>query len=139
MQTALYWYSICIVALFFKMLALSLYQGFHRIGKKSYKNPEDAASAGVAPLPEELPQVRRAAQAWQNDVENIAPFFALGIVYVLVGASATAAPWYFLTFTAARFLHSYFYLSAMQPWRTVAYGIGVICLIGMSVNILSAI
>jgi glutathione S-transferase len=139
MEPALYWYSICAVALFLKMLALSSYQGFHRISTLTFTNPEDAGVVGRQPAAEELPQVRRAARAWLNDLENIPIFFALGIVYVLVGASPEAAPWLFLTFTTARILHTLMYLLGLQPWRTIAYAIAVGCLLAMSGTIVATL
>lgn len=125
--------------LFFKMFAVSLHQGYHRIGKLTFKNPEDAGFVGKAPADEELPQVRRAAQVWLNDLENIPIFLALGIAYVLVNAAPSHAPWLFMTFTVARILHTLTYLLGLQPWRTIAYSVGIGCMIWMSVNILRAL
>ncbi|RFA26253.1 glutathione metabolism protein [Alkalilimnicola ehrlichii] len=139
MGEAIYWYAVASVLLFFKMFAVSAYQGFYRIGKMTFKTPEDAAFVGRAAAGEELPQVQRAARAWLNDLENIPIFLALGVAYVWVGASPGAAAWLFLTFTGARYLHTVFYLSGLQPWRTVAYAVGVVCLFGMSVQIILAL
>jgi glutathione S-transferase len=136
MDIALHWFAICTVVLFFKMLALSFYQGYHRIGKASFKVPEDARLMGRTALTEELPQVQRAARAWMNDLENIPIFLFLGLIYMLVEAPGAVAPALFLIFTAARILHTVFYLTAMQPWRTIAYGVGLACLLWMSVGIL---
>lgn len=139
MDEAVYWYAVAAVLLFLKMFAVSAYQGFHRIGKLTFKTPEDAAFVGREAAPEELPQVQRAAQSWLNDLENIPIFLALGVAYVWVDASPGAAAWLFLTFTGARYLHTIFYLAGIQPWRTVAYGVGVVCLFGMCVQILLAL
>nr|WP_298378750.1 MAPEG family protein [uncultured Halomonas sp.] len=134
-----YWYAISAVVLFFKMFAISLYQGYHRIGKRAFTTPEDAKFAGRTPLNEELAPVQRAANAWRNDLENIPIFFILGVAYAWVGASPDAVPWLFMTFTIARILHTVFYLMAMQPWRTVAYGVGILTLIGMCWQIVTAL
>ena len=139
MDNAEYWYAIVVVLLFFKMFATSAYQGFHRIGKMTFKTPEDAALVGREPAREELPQVQRAARVWLNDLENIPIFLALGVAYVWVGASPGAAPWLFLTFTGARYLHTFCYLAGLQPWRTVAFIIGVACMWLMSLLILIAL
>src|SRR5690554_1754146 len=139
MDQAEYWYAVASVLLFFKMFGISLYQGFHRIGKGTFKTPEDAAFVGREPAKEELPQVQRAARAWLNDLENIPIFLALGIAYVWVGAAPGMAVWLFLAFTAARYLHTLFYLCGIQPWRTVAYAVGVVCMFVMSIQILGAI
>ncbi len=135
METSLYWYSLCVVALFFKMFALSAYQGFHRIGRRTFVNLEDAEVFNKPPASEELPQVQRAAKAWLNDLENIPIFLGLGTAYVLTGASPMAAAWLFSTFTIVRILHTLVYLLGLQPWRTITYAVGILCLLGMSWNI----
>lgn len=139
MDYAEYWYAVASVLLFFKMFAISLYQGGHRIGKGAFKTPEDAAFVGREVASEELPQVQRAARAWLNDLENIPIFLALGIAYVWVDAAPGMAVWLFMMFTAARYLHTLFYLCGVQPWRTVAYAAGVVCLFIMSIQILMAL
>jgi glutathione S-transferase len=88
---------------------------------------------------DELPQVQRAQLAWRNDLESIPIFLSLGIVYVMVDAAPAAAPILFVTFTAARIIHSIVYLVGLQPWRTIAYATGIACMFAMSWNILQAI
>ncbi|SFR65446.1 MAPEG family protein [Marinobacter daqiaonensis] len=139
MDQTIFWYALATVLLFFKMFATSAYQAFHRIGKMTFKIPEDAAFVGREPAREELPQVQRAARAWLNDLENIPIFLGLGVAYILVGASPEMAAWLFLVFTGARYLHTVFYLGGIQPWRTVAFAVGVVCLFIMSIQILAAI
>lgn len=139
MDDAVYWYAMAAVLLFFKMLAIAVYQGFYRIGKMTFKNPEDAAFVGRESAQEELPQVQRAAQAWSNDIENIPIFLALGVAYVWVAAAPGLAAWLFMAFTAARYIHTVCYLASLQPWRTVAYAIGVVCMLVMCVLILATL
>lgn len=133
--TALDWYSLCVVALFLKMFAISVYQGFYRLSRRTFINPEDAEVFNKPPAAVELPQVERAAKAWLNDLENIPIFLGLGIAYVLIGASPEAATRLFCTFTIARVLHTLTYLLGWQPWRTITYAVGILCLLGMSWNI----
>ncbi|MFG6667472.1 MAPEG family protein [Halomonas sp. HNIBRBA4712] len=139
MDDAVYWYAVATVLLFVKMLATGLYQGYHRITKMTFKTPEDARMAGKEPASEELPQVQQASKAWSNDLENIPIFLALGVAYVLVGASPAFAGWLFMAFTAARYAHTLAYLAKLQPWRTIAYGVGLLCMIAMSVLIVMAL
>ncbi|WP_205527325.1 MAPEG family protein [Solimonas sp. K1W22B-7] len=139
METPLHWYALSAVVLFLKMFGISLYQGYCRIGRQQFKNPEDAAFVHRAPATEELPQVQRAARAWLNDVENIPIFLALGIAYVQLGLSAAAAPWLFGLFTLARIAHTLCYLAGLQPWRTVAYSVGIGSTLWMSAMILGAV
>jgi glutathione S-transferase len=135
METTIYWYSVSAVVLFLKMLALSAYQGFYRISKSTFVNPEDAGVLNQPPAVAELPQVQRAAKAWLNDLENIPIFLGLGTAYVFIGASPEAATWLFATFTIARILHTLMYLLAWQPWRSITYVVAIVCLLGMSWNI----
>ncbi|WP_424100493.1 MAPEG family protein [Moorena producens] len=135
MEPALYWYSLSVVVLFLKMFAISGYQGFYRLSNRVFVNSEDAQVFKKPAAEKELPQVRRAAQAWRNDLENIPIFLGLGTAYVLVGASPKAATLLFPLFTIARVLHTLTYLLGIQPWRTVAYGVGILCLFAMSWNI----
>ena len=135
MQTALDWYSLSVILLFIKMFSISLYQGFHRLSQGVFINPEDAKYFGKLPQKEEIPQVIRGAKAWRNDLENIPIFFALGIIYVLIGASSEAASWLFPVFTIARFFHTLSYLFSLQPWRVISYAVSISCLMGISWNI----
>lgn len=129
-------YAVSVVALFAKMFALSLYQGYHRISKLQFQTPEDARFVGRQPAAAELPQVTRAAMAWRNDLENIPVFFALGAAYVFVGGPLDSARWLFGLFVMARALHSLTYLAGLQPWRTLSYLVGIGALIGISAVLL---
>lgn len=139
METPLHWYALSAVLLFFKMFGISLFQGWFRISRQQFKTPEDAAFVGKPPAAEELPQVQRAAKAWANDLENIPIFLLLGIAYVQLGLSATAAPWLFGVFVVARYVHTLCYLAGLQPWRTIAYAVGIGCTLWISVMILGAV
>lgn len=134
-----HWYALASVLLLFKMLAISVYQGYHRIGKRTFKTPEDAAMVGREPAKEELPEVQRAAKAWLNDLENIPIFLALGVAYIWVGASPGWAAGLFLVFTGARCMHTFCFLRGIQPWRTVAFAVGIACMFIMSIQILVAL
>ena len=74
----------------------------------------------------------------RNDLENILPFFTVGLIFVLMGASAFAAQMYFYTFTGARIVHTIAYVAKLQPWRTIAFALGALCTVGMLVQILMA-
>jgi glutathione S-transferase len=137
MTPAIRAYAITVVLLFFKMLANSGVQAYHRLGRKAFVNPEDARFFGApAPLAQDLPEVQRAAAVWRNDLENIPIFLFLGLIYVLIGGSHAAAPYYFGAFVVARYAHMIFYLKAMQPWRFLAFLAGQLACIGLAVQIL---
>ena len=135
MEPTVYWYALCAVVLFFKMFALSSYQGFYRLTRRTFVNPEDAGVFKKSAAEEELPQVRRAAKAWLNDLENIPIFLGLGTAYIFVDASSEVATIIFPLFTIARILHTLTYLLGLQPWRTIVFVVGMFCLFIMSWNI----
>lgn len=132
MNTALSVYATCVVVLFIKMFAVSCYQGCFRIRLAAFTNPEDAAVFNRAAYAAELPEVARGAKVWLNDLENIPVFFALGGLAIVLEAPAAATVWLSGVFTAARGVHTVAYLAGVQPWRTVSYGIGVVCLVGLA-------
>lgn len=130
MSSALQVYALCVVLLFLKMFLVSCYQGYHRLRFVAFTNPEDAAVFKRIAQAAERPQVIRAAKVWANDLENIPMFFALGGLAVALEAATLPVLWLSVVFTVARVLHTLAYLRGLQPWRTLFYGIGVICLLG---------
>ncbi len=130
-------YAICVAILVLKMIASAVYTATQRSNVKGYVNPEDAAvvgGPGVTAAEIEQPEVARALRIQRNDLENIPLFFAIGLVYVLLGASAFGAAAYLWTFTIARVLHTVVYMRSMQPARAICWGVSVLCLIGMSAS-----
>ena len=75
-------------------------------------------------------------RAHRNMLESSPLFFAIGLIYVLSGASPLGAKICFCTFTGARVLHSIVYVKAIQPWRTMFYAVSALSLVAMSVLIL---
>lgn len=130
MSGALQVYALCVVVLFLKMFLVSCYQGYHRLRFVAFTNPEDAAVFRRVAQAVERPQVIRAAKVWANDLENIPMFFALGGLAVALEVATLPVLWLSTVFTVARVLHTLAYLRGLQPWRTLFYGIGVICLLG---------
>ncbi|AYG45473.1 MAPEG family protein [Pseudomonas sp. Leaf58] len=128
-------YALCVVVLFLKMFGVSCYQGYHRLRFVAFTNPEDAAVFKRAAQLAERPQVARAGRVWANDLENIPAFFALGGLAIALDAPAAVSAWLSIVFTLTRVLHTCAYLAGVQPWRTVCYGVGVLCLLGFCVVI----
>jgi uncharacterized MAPEG superfamily protein len=139
MSDTLVVYACCVVVLCFKMLAISCYQGYFRLRFLAFTNSEDAAVFKRSACPEELPQVTRAMQAWRNDLENIPMFLALSGLAVVLETPSTTSAWLMGGFTVARILHTVTYLTSIQPWRTVSYGVGVICLIGLAALVIESL
>ncbi|MFJ4453915.1 MAPEG family protein [Pseudomonas sp. NPDC089392] len=135
MSSGLQVYGLCVVVLFLKMFLVSCYQGYHRLRFLAFTNPEDAAVFKRAAQAAERPQVLRAARVWANDLENIPAFFVLGGLAVALGTPAALGAWLSIVFTVARVLHTWAYLAGVQPWRTLFYGVGVVCLLGFCADI----
>ena len=131
-------YAIACSLLVFKMFAAAILTASTRARSKQFINPEDVRVLGGTGVQEEHPDVQRMLRLRRNDLENILPFFTVALIFVLIGASAFAAQVYFYTFTGARIVHTITYVAKLQPWRTVAFVVGVACMVGMLVQILMA-
>ncbi|HWP66088.1 MAG TPA: MAPEG family protein [Candidatus Limnocylindria bacterium] len=129
-------YAVCSAILAVKMLLSGSYTTAMRLRHKGFVNAEDAKAFGAASASEtEHPAVAHALRIQRNDLENIPLFFAIGLIYVLSGASAFGAAVYSWTFTIARVLHTVAYTFHLQPWRALCYGVGYACIVGMAVQI----
>jgi uncharacterized MAPEG superfamily protein len=135
-------YALCTAILALKMLFSAVYTGTRRQAQRGYINPEDArvfGSGGATAAPVEAPEVAHALRIQRNDIENIPAFFAVGLVYVLSGASAFGAAAYFWTYTLARIAHTFAYTRHIQPMRAICWIVGSLCVVGMTVQIIFAV
>ena len=117
-------FAIVALVLVLKMAAVGVHTSRLRIGRKVYATPEDYALQGMAAKVGNDPDVERTRRAHQNDLENILPFFVVGFLFALTRPPLLAAEILFVGFAVARILHSVFYIRAMQPHRTIAFGVG---------------
>jgi uncharacterized MAPEG superfamily protein len=125
------------VLLVLKMGAVAFATSNARRKAKVVLNPEDTTvNPGSHAGSEEAPDVLRAKRVHQNDVENIPGFLILALLFTLAGASATAGWAYFGVYFVARAFHTFFYLHAMQPWRTGAFFVGQLAQLGILVQLL---
>ncbi len=134
-------YALCSAILALKMLVSAIYTGAQRQRSQGYINAEDArvfGQAGAAAGNAEAPAVAHALRIQRNDLENIPAFFAIALIYVLLGATPRGATVYFWTFTLARVTHTIAYMRNVQPWRAICYGIGALCVLGMITQIIGA-
>jgi microsomal prostaglandin-E synthase 1 len=132
-------YALCVAVLGVKMLASAVYTGTRRQKVGGFINPEDATTfgaAGTAAGAAEAPEVAHALRIQRNDLENIPLFFAVGLVYVLSGASLTGALILCGLFTGARIAHTFAYVNHLQPARAICFGIGAGATILMILRIL---
>ena len=124
-------FGITYLILVLKMAAVGWYTSFLRIRDKAFATPEDYRLQGLTPKTQVHEDVERARRAHRNDLENILPYFGVGLLYALSHPSMTAARIYFIGFTAARVLHTVFYLASLQPYRTIAFGVAQILMFVM--------
>ena len=129
-------YAITTIVLALKMAAISIVQGRARVGSGIFVNPEDAKAFSGRTAPEEVPMVRRGANAWRNDLENIPIFLFLAWIYVAAGLALTPFIIYCAVFIVARVAHTFCYLNAIQPVRTIAYTIGSFATLALIINLL---
>jgi len=132
------YYAIASAIVALQLIALALWTGTVRVGRKQYVNPEDAALNKAKQADDDHPDVLRVKRAHVNLMESAIPFFVVGALYTATGGSKTGAMAYFGTFVVARLLHTLFYLAGKQPFRTLTFAIGVLTIIGMAVHVLRA-
>jgi uncharacterized MAPEG superfamily protein len=130
-------YALTTIVLALKMFAIAVVQGRGRVKASVFVNPEDARLFSGQLGREEAPTVQRASAAWRNDIENIPIFLILAWIYVSApGLSHRAFDIYCMVFVAARILHTFFYLNALQPWRTIAYTVGFLATLALMIHLL---
>jgi glutathione S-transferase len=125
------------VLLILKMAAVAFVTANMRRKSQVVLNPEDTkVNPGSHAEPQEAATTMRAKRAHLNDLENIPSFLFMAFLYTLAGGSSTGGWAYFGLYFAARTLHTIFYLSQAQPWRTMAFAVGQITLLGLLVQVL---
>jgi uncharacterized membrane protein YecN with MAPEG domain len=133
--TLLQIYALTAIVLTLKMSAVSVVQGRARVAAGIFVNPEDAKTFQASHAPEDAPDVRRASRAWLNDLENIPIFLILCGIYVAANLSTTAFAIYCLVFMLARIAHTFFYLNAIQPWRTISFTLGAVAALALMIHL----
>jgi uncharacterized MAPEG superfamily protein len=124
-------FAACYLILVLKMMLTGGYTSFLRIRRQVYATPEDYALQGLSPSAVADEQIERVRRAHRNDLENVLPFFAVGFFYALSEPSLLAARVGFIGFTLARILHTVCYVRSLQPWRTLAFGVGAVLTLWM--------
>ncbi|AXQ30116.1 MAPEG family protein [Solimonas sp. K1W22B-7] len=128
-------YALTSILLVLNLLFLWGYSGATRGRTKIAINPEDAARFGGTLRDTDPPEVARVLRAHRNAEAAIYPFLLLGLVYVLLGGGLKLASALFAVFVFARYVHSWAYLSATQPWRTISFIIGGLATIVLLLDI----
>ncbi|MCC6765860.1 MAG: MAPEG family protein [Deltaproteobacteria bacterium] len=132
-------YAFCTAILGLKMVFSAVYTGTQRSRTRGFINAEDAATfgpPGATAGDQEHPEVAHALRIQRNDLEAIPIFFAVGLVYVLTGASPFGAKVFCWTFTLARLAHTYCYMHHIQPWRAVSFVVATSATVLMALRVL---
>jgi uncharacterized MAPEG superfamily protein len=127
-------FGLTTILLSLKALVLGAATAATRGQIKSFLNAEDAVWLGgnhVSPDPE---AVARIGRAQRNDLENLVPFFACGLLYVLVDGSAVAGYLYCGLFLIGRILHTAAYLGCRPMLRRNAYTLGFLVIIAIGLH-----
>lgn len=118
-------FALALVALFAKTTLTSVLQVTSRLRSGVFPIPEDARLMGRRPAQAESEFVRRCANVWRNDTENLPLFLAIGLTYVLLGAPAQPAQGLFAAYVILRYVHTLVFLRGLQPWRALVYLAGL--------------
>lgn len=129
-------YALTAAFLAVHLVLLALWTGFVRARSGRFANPEDKGIVKGELAAEDHPDVLRVKRAHVNALENAVPFFVVGALYVATGGTKLGAEAYCGTFLAVRVLHSLFYLWGKQPFRTMSFALGVLCIFGMAVHVI---
>lgn len=126
-------FGLTYMILVLKMVAVGWSTSFFRIRDKHFATPEDYRLQGLTPKTAVNEDVERTRRVHRNDLENILPYFGVGLFYALTNPSITSARICFIGYTVARVLHSAFYIASLQPWRTLAFAVAQILMLTMAV------
>jgi uncharacterized MAPEG superfamily protein len=134
-------FAITSVVLGLQMVLLDAYSGVNRAKSRTTPNREDASTVakGAELVAHDPDGVARVMRAHRNLLANATPFLILSFVWVLLGASRAWAIPLFATFVGARLIHSFAYVSAKQPWRTLSFVVGQTALAVVAIQIVRAV
>ncbi|KFP42950.1 Microsomal glutathione S-transferase 1, partial [Chlamydotis macqueenii] len=124
-----------------KMMLMSLITAYFRMTRKAFANPEDTASFGKGESAKKYlridPDVERVRRGHLNDLENVVPFFGIGLLYALSGPDLYTALLHFRIFAGARITHTFAYLIPLpQPGRGLSWAVGYAVTISMAYKVL---
>ena len=125
-------FVICSSILVINLLFLASGTAVARSKESKVLNEEDKAFNAEATLREvDAGMAGRFRRAHLNAMENILPFLPMGFLMVETRPSEIVAWALFGGFTFFRLLHSFAYIKAKQPLRTISFGISALILLGI--------
>lgn len=123
-------------ALTINLMFLSAFTGAVRARTHTPAISDDAkmvGGQGAGAVPEEL---QRVLNAHRNALENIGPFLPMALAYTLSGVPSHFVAIFMGIFSLGRWGHTLFYLQAMQPYRSISYGVSTLAFAGMLIHLL---
>ncbi|EDW82626.1 uncharacterized protein Dwil_GK25033, isoform A [Drosophila willistoni] len=117
-KSYVFWTGVLVI----KTLGMSLLTASQRFKTKTFANPEDLMSPKLK-VKFDDPNVERVRRAHRNDLENILPFFIIGLLYTLTNPSAFLAITLFRVVGIARIVHTLVYAVVVvpQPARALSW------------------
>ncbi|MBL4688841.1 MAG: MAPEG family protein [Nannocystaceae bacterium] len=121
-------YVASTIVLGVNLLLLANNTALSRAKAKEVVNPEDEVLNQGAKVVFENGNdlTERYRRAHRNALENIPLFLITAFVLSLTAVSTMTAYVLFGIFVAARLFHSFAYVTQLQPWRTVSFGVGAV-------------
>ncbi|XP_067940979.1 prostaglandin E synthase-like [Watersipora subatra] len=128
-QSVMDTYFICAALLSLKVLLSIITVTRVRMSHKAAPNPEDAEVMKMK-YDNEHEEVARCNRIVANDLENIVPFYFIGMVFCLVGSpefNQFYAKAIFITFSLSRLLFTFAYYFKLQPFRSIFWMVSFLC------------
>jgi uncharacterized MAPEG superfamily protein len=114
-------FVLCTALLVLEMASLAFATPLLRQRRNVWLNEEDAARFSGTVADVEHRDVARVVRVHRNQLENFAPFFALGLLWLVTGGPTQLGAWLFLAFAVARTAHLGFYLARRGRLRTASH------------------
>jgi glutathione S-transferase len=111
-------YAATAAVLVLKMASMSWLTVYRMMKTRSgFRSPEDAQAGALNPDPrpgqlDRNEYVERIRRIHQNDLENLPPFLAIGLVYVATAPAPALAQGLFALYAVSRLVHFAAYLTA---------------------------
>jgi len=118
-----------------EMLALAFATPLLRTKRNVWLNGEDAKRFEGTVADVEERDVARLIRVHQNQLENFVPFFALGALWVTLGAPTRVGAGLFVVFAAGRTAHVAFYVLRMGRLRTASHTLSFLVLLALAAGV----
>lgn len=126
-------FAVCSSYLILLMIAIGHITGGIRIKRGRAANEEDFAAFRLEEGDTAIvdPEVARYERLHRNHLESTLPFLLFGMVYLATNPSSGLATGLFVAFAIMRTVFSVCYVTALQPWRSLSFIAGELCVVIM--------